>query len=110
MMIQSKPGMLIVSGRAVTLAWHSLWLRLAGTCQRQLCPGPLLTPTTTHSWTPPRYILSMSEERHERVRKKYHILVEGDGIPPPIKSFKEMKFPAGTWGVGVASHLVVKCL
>ena len=36
----------------------------------------------------------MSEERHERVRKKYHILVEGDGIPPPIKSFKEMKFPA----------------
>uniref|UniRef100_A0A2I2ZQ29 Probable ATP-dependent RNA helicase DDX41 n=1 Tax=Gorilla gorilla gorilla TaxID=9595 RepID=A0A2I2ZQ29_GORGO len=45
-------------------------------------------------WTPPRYVLSMSEERHERVRKKYHILVEGDGIPPPIKSFKEMKFPA----------------
>ncbi|XP_049730397.1 probable ATP-dependent RNA helicase DDX41 isoform X3 [Elephas maximus indicus] len=46
------------------------------------------------SWMPPRYVLSMSEERHERVRKKYHILVEGDGIPPPIKSFKEMKFPA----------------
>ncbi|XP_032952379.1 probable ATP-dependent RNA helicase DDX41 isoform X2 [Rhinolophus ferrumequinum] len=46
------------------------------------------------SWTPPRYVLSMSEERHERVRRKYHILVEGDGIPPPIKSFKEMKFPA----------------
>uniref|UniRef100_H0VD32 Probable ATP-dependent RNA helicase DDX41 n=1 Tax=Cavia porcellus TaxID=10141 RepID=H0VD32_CAVPO len=48
----------------------------------------------TKLWTPPRYVLSMSEERHERVRKKYHILVEGDGIPPPIKSFKEMKFPA----------------
>ncbi|KAK2507966.1 hypothetical protein MC885_015778 [Smutsia gigantea] len=46
------------------------------------------------SWMPPRYVLSMSEERHERVRRKYHILVEGDGIPPPIKSFKEMKFPA----------------
>lgn len=37
----------------------------------------------------------MSEARHDRVRKKYHILVEGEGIPPPIKSFKEMKFPAG---------------
>uniref|UniRef100_H0XZ99 RNA helicase n=1 Tax=Otolemur garnettii TaxID=30611 RepID=H0XZ99_OTOGA len=46
------------------------------------------------SWTPPRYVLNMSEEQHERVRKKYHILVEGDGIPPPIKSIKEMKFPA----------------
>lgn len=46
----------------------------------------------------------MSEERHERVRKKYHILVEGDSIPPPIKSFKEMKFPAGTWEPEAAAH------
>ncbi|KAG9490778.1 hypothetical protein GDO78_006225 [Eleutherodactylus coqui] len=46
------------------------------------------------SWRAPRHILGMSQARHERVRQKYHILVEGDGIPPPIKSFKEMKFPA----------------
>ncbi|TSK87392.1 putative ATP-dependent RNA helicase DDX41 [Bagarius yarrelli] len=45
------------------------------------------------SWNAPRYILNMPERRHERVRKKYHILVEGDIIPPPIKSFREMKFP-----------------
>lgn len=51
-----------------------------------------------HSWRAPRYILAMSEARHDRVRKKYHILVEGEGIPPPIKSFKEMKFPAGGLG------------
>lgn len=50
------------------------------------------------SWRAPRYILGMSEARHDRVRKKYHILVEGEGIPPPIKSFKEMKFPAGGSG------------
>ncbi|KAK1334120.1 hypothetical protein QTO34_005120 [Cnephaeus nilssonii] len=48
------------------------------------------------SWTPPHYVLSMSEEWHECVRTKYHILVEGDEVPPPIKSFKEMKFPAAT--------------
>ncbi|XP_068933600.1 probable ATP-dependent RNA helicase DDX41 isoform X2 [Petaurus breviceps papuanus] len=46
------------------------------------------------SWKAPRYVLSMSEARHDRVRKKYHILVEGEGIPPPLKSFKEMKFHA----------------
>ncbi|XP_037762797.1 probable ATP-dependent RNA helicase DDX41 isoform X2 [Chelonia mydas] len=46
------------------------------------------------SWKAPHYILGMSEARHDRVRRKYHILVEGEGIPPPIKSFKEMKFPA----------------
>lgn len=50
------------------------------------------------SWRAPRYILGMSEARHDRVRKKFHILVEGEGIPPPIKSFKEMKFPAGRPG------------
>lgn len=47
------------------------------------------------SWKPPRYILNMPVVRHDRVRKKYHILVEGDTIPPPIKSFREMKFPQG---------------
>lgn len=60
-----------------------------------------LTPTFLSclcSWRAPRYILGMSEARHDRVRKKYHILVEGEGIPPPIKSFKEMKFPAGASG------------
>ncbi|XP_071036543.1 ATP-dependent RNA helicase abstrakt [Parasteatoda tepidariorum] len=44
-------------------------------------------------WRPPRYILALSEKRHERVRRKYRILVEGDNIVPPIKTFKEMKFP-----------------
>uniref|UniRef100_A0A3B3S1C5 Probable ATP-dependent RNA helicase DDX41 n=1 Tax=Paramormyrops kingsleyae TaxID=1676925 RepID=A0A3B3S1C5_9TELE len=45
------------------------------------------------SWKGPHYILAMPPARHDRVRKKYHILVEGDGVPPPIKSFREMKFP-----------------
>ncbi|XP_042912655.2 ATP-dependent RNA helicase abstrakt [Parasteatoda tepidariorum] len=44
-------------------------------------------------WRPPRYILALSEKRHQRVRRKYRILVEGDNIIPPIKTFKEMKFP-----------------
>ena len=30
-----------------------------------------------------------------RLRKKYSILVEGDYPPPPLKSFKAMKFPKG---------------
>ncbi|VDI35024.1 ATP-dependent RNA helicase DDX41 [Mytilus galloprovincialis] len=44
-------------------------------------------------WTPPKYILHKSEHKHEELRKKHHILVEGEDLPPPIKSFKEMKFP-----------------
>ncbi|KAK6185869.1 hypothetical protein SNE40_008012 [Patella caerulea] len=44
-------------------------------------------------WRPPRYIMNMPEAKHEKLRQKWHILVEGDYIPPPIKSFREMKFP-----------------
>lgn len=46
-------------------------------------------------WKPPQYILAMSEARHNRVRKKLCILVEGEDVPPPIKSFAQMKFPRG---------------
>lgn len=45
------------------------------------------------SWTAPRFILEQPEEVHENTRKKWHILVEGEDVPPPIKSFKQMKFP-----------------
>jgi len=45
------------------------------------------------SWKPPQYILAMSEARHNSVRKKLCILVEGEDVPPPIKSFAQMKFP-----------------
>ncbi|GFG35393.1 hypothetical protein Cfor_10123 [Coptotermes formosanus] len=45
------------------------------------------------SWKPPQYILTMSEARHNRVRKKLCILVEGEDVPPPVKSFAQMKFP-----------------
>lgn len=45
------------------------------------------------SWKAPRYILSKPDFVHEGVRQKLKILAEGELIPPPLKSFKEMKFP-----------------
>ena len=47
------------------------------------------------SWTAPRYILAMTEDHHENVRLKLRILVEGEEIPPPLKSFREMKLNKG---------------
>ncbi|XP_074643866.1 putative ATP-dependent RNA helicase DDX41 [Tubulanus polymorphus] len=44
-------------------------------------------------WRPPRFILNRNEVQHNKVRKKYSIIVEGEDLPPPIPSFKEMKFP-----------------
>lgn len=45
------------------------------------------------TWRPPKYISDQPESAHEAMRQKWHILVEGEKCPPPIKSFKEMKVP-----------------
>lgn len=47
------------------------------------------------SWLPPRAVLALGEKRHERVRKKFGISVEGEDIPAPLRSFSEMKFHEG---------------
>uniref|UniRef100_A0A668AKZ3 RNA helicase n=1 Tax=Myripristis murdjan TaxID=586833 RepID=A0A668AKZ3_9TELE len=60
---------------------------------KEMAKGIIYDDPIKTSWKAPRYILNMPEARHERVRKKFHILVDGDGIPAPIKSFREMKFP-----------------
>lgn len=39
------------------------------------------------SWRPPKYIREKSAEERVRIREKYHIVVEGEDIPPPIESF-----------------------
>lgn len=59
----------------------------------EIASGVAYTESLTTSWTAPRYILEQTEEENELTRKKWHILVEGDNCPPPIKTFKEMKFP-----------------
>ena len=51
----------------------------------------------THSivtgWKAPAHIRVLTEEEQDDVRNKWHIIVEGVDVPPPIKTFREMKFP-----------------
>ncbi|XP_072177403.1 probable ATP-dependent RNA helicase DDX41 [Diadema setosum] len=65
---------------------------------KELAEGITYTEALITGWRPPRCILQLGEARHARVRKKLHILVEGQNIPPPIKHFKEMKFPKSILG------------
>ena len=43
--------------------------------------------TLYQSWSPPQYILERTMEQNQKLRDKYHILVEGDNIPAPIEHF-----------------------
>ena len=45
------------------------------------------------SWVPPGYIRSMSERESREIRDQWHILIDGEDIPNPVKRFKDFKFP-----------------
>lgn len=51
--------------------------------------------TFIFSWRPPKYILDTPSSKFEQLREDLRILVEGEDIPPPLKTFKEMKLHEG---------------
>ncbi|XP_045489218.1 ATP-dependent RNA helicase abstrakt [Pieris rapae] len=61
----------------------------------ELAKGIQYSEPIKTSWKPPRCILNLPESRHERVRQQLRILVEGEDVPPPIRTFQHMKFPKG---------------
>jgi len=60
---------------------------------KEIAKGVEYSEAMSTGWRPPAHIRHMSEEERQEVRDKWHILVEGEHIPPPIKSFKDMRFP-----------------
>lgn len=60
----------------------------------EIAGGKRFTERLSTRWTAPRYITEQPEQAHVVTRQKWHIIVEGEDCPPPVKSFKEMKFPA----------------
>ena len=40
------------------------------------------------SWRAPSYVRERSEAENDKIREKFHILVSGDDVPPPIADFR----------------------
>ena len=60
---------------------------------RELAKGITYTEPLLSGWKPPLHIRRMSRKDQDLIRKQWHIIVDGEDIPPPIKNFKDMKFP-----------------
>ena len=59
----------------------------------ELAQGHRYTESMTTSWKPAKRVRDMSLEDADGLRKKWHILVDGPDLPPPIRSFSDMRFP-----------------
>ena len=44
-------------------------------------------------WKPPLKVRRQSEDQAQQLRDRFHIIVEGQHLLPPILDFKDMKFP-----------------
>lgn len=60
---------------------------------RERAHGVWYTEPMRTGWRPPRRYREMSEEECERLRQRENMSVQGEGIPPPITSFKHMRLP-----------------
>eukprot|EP00246_Nothoceros_aenigmaticus_P003828 TRINITY_DN15032_c0_g1_i1.p1 TRINITY_DN15032_c0_g1~~TRINITY_DN15032_c0_g1_i1.p1 ORF type:complete len:624 (+),score=164.32 TRINITY_DN15032_c0_g1_i1:44-1873(+) len=60
---------------------------------RELAKGIQYTESMKTGWKPPSAVRNMTDKECDEIRKQWHILVEGEDIPPPIKHFKDMRFP-----------------
>lgn len=51
------------------------------------------TKSLQTQWRPPRHIRALDKFQCRDLRKKYNIIVEGLEVAPPIKRFRDMRFP-----------------
>lgn len=59
---------------------------------RELAKGITYSDPLPTGWKPPLPIRRMSRRQCDAVRRQWHIIVDGDQVPPPIKTFKEMRY------------------
>ncbi|KQJ93347.1 DEAD-box ATP-dependent RNA helicase 35A [Brachypodium distachyon] len=60
---------------------------------RELAKGITYTEPLLTGWKPPLRLRRMPRTKADELRRKWHILVEGDEVPPPARQFQDLRFP-----------------
>ena len=60
---------------------------------RRIMQGITYSRSLSTGWKPPLKVRKQSEEQAQELRDRFHIIVEGQHLLPPILDFGDMKFP-----------------
>eukprot|EP00823_Brevimastigomonas_motovehiculus_P009405 TRINITY_DN906_c0_g1_i1.p1 TRINITY_DN906_c0_g1~~TRINITY_DN906_c0_g1_i1.p1 ORF type:complete len:790 (-),score=235.13 TRINITY_DN906_c0_g1_i1:264-2600(-) len=72
---------------------------------KAVAKGQQYTEPIKTGWRPPRHVRDMTDEEIVKIRKKYHILIDGENIPHPVKKFVDMRFPPSILNGLAAKHI-----
>eukprot|EP00386_Alphamonas_edax_P006415 GDKI01020784.1.p1 GENE.GDKI01020784.1~~GDKI01020784.1.p1 ORF type:complete len:639 (+),score=179.31 GDKI01020784.1:89-2005(+) len=63
---------------------------------KERAQGIVYTQRLTTDWKLPKKYAHISRSEADSIREKFYIDVQGDDVPPPIKSFADMRLPVAT--------------
>ena len=69
------------------------WLGGSGHQLRCIMQGITYSRSLSTGWKPPLKVRRQSVEQAQELRDRFHIIVEGQHLLPPILDFNDMKFP-----------------
>uniref|UniRef100_A0ACD5TBN3 Uncharacterized protein n=1 Tax=Avena sativa TaxID=4498 RepID=A0ACD5TBN3_AVESA len=59
----------------------------------QAAKGITYTEPLRTGWKPPLRLRHMPCAKADELRRRWHILVDGDDVPPPARDFRDLRFP-----------------
>ena len=79
--------------RQLCLLWEDFGSVEAGPQVRCIMQGITYSRSLSTGWKPPLKVRKQSVEEAQELRDRFHIIVEGQHLLPPILDFNDMKFP-----------------
>jgi ATP-dependent RNA helicase DDX41 len=74
---------------------------------KEISEGVRYTESVRTDWRPLAQHRRLTREEADALRKKWHILVEGEDVPPPLASFADMRFPPAVLA-GLAAKAIAR--
>jgi len=60
---------------------------------REIAKGIIYTDPIQTGWKPPLRLRRMPLAKANELRRKWHIIVDGDDVPPPARDFRDLRLP-----------------